>query len=125
MPISKRASHASPTSWRATPEKPDHSLVVIELTVSGELVEWRGPAPFHFIRIEGALAVEIRDVDREVTYGWGMIPVEVRLADDVFTTSLWPRHGGYMLPVKDAVRKVANLALGDPVKVTLEVVSRR
>ena len=122
MPISKRASGASPTWWRATPESFQR---VISLRVTGELVEWRGPAPYHFVRIEGALADEIRDVAREVTYGWGMIPVEVLSRGAAWTTSLWPRTGGYMLPVKDAARSALALELGDPVDVELVVVSRR
>ena len=98
---------------------------MISLRVTGELVEWRGPAPYHFVRIDGATADEIRDVAREVTYGWGMIPVEVSSRGTTWTTSLWPRTGGYMLPVKDIARSALALELGDLVDVELVVVSRR
>jgi uncharacterized protein DUF1905 len=29
-------------------------------------------------------------VSASVTYGWGMIPVRVRIGDTEWTTSLWP-----------------------------------
>lgn len=98
---------------------------MLTVHVTGELVEWRGPAPFHFVRIEGALADEIRDIAKEVTYGWGMIPVVVSHRDQQWTTSLWPRQGGYMVPVRDAVRHATGLELGDVVELELEVVARR
>lgn len=54
-----------------------------------------------------------------VTYGWGAIPVTVRIGETAWTTSLFPRNGRYVVPLKDAVRKVEDLALGDTVDVEL------
>lgn len=54
-----------------------------------------------------------------VTYGWGAIPVTVRIGETAWTTSLFPRNGRYLVPLKDAVRKVEDLALGDTVDVEL------
>ncbi len=51
------------------------------------------------------------------TYGWGVIPVEARIGEIVFTTSLFPKDGGYLLPLKDAVRKPQGLSAGDEVTV--------
>ena len=34
-----------------------------------------------------------------------------------FTTSLFPREGGYLLPIKVAVQKAANVGIGDGVQV--------
>jgi len=39
---------------------------------------------------------EIHDISREVTYGWDMIPVLMRVGGTVFETSLWPKDGGYI-----------------------------
>ena len=36
------------------------------------------------------------------TYGWGVIPVVARIGDVEFETSLFPKDGGYLLPLKDA-----------------------
>lgn len=38
-----------------------------------------------------------------------------------FTTSLFPRKGGYLLPVKDAVRSAEGIRPGEPVAVTVAV----
>ena len=54
-----------------------------------------------------------------VTYGWGAIPVSVRIGETAWTTSLFPRTGRYLLPLKDAVRMAEDLALGDTVDVEL------
>ena len=88
---------------------------------SGELIHWRGPSPFHFIALPQAEAGEIKSVANLVTYGWGVIPVEAVIDGVEFTTSLFPRNGGYLLPVKDRVRLVLGLELGDVVEVELAV----
>ena len=48
-----------------------------------------------------------------VTYGWGVIPARVRIGLTEWTTALFPKDGGYLVPVKDAVRRAEGLALGD------------
>lgn len=89
------------------------------IEVTGEIVEWRGPAPFHFLAVPEAGSQTLRGVSAEVTYGWGMIPVTAQIGDVEWTTSLWPKEGRYLLPLKDAVRKRAGVALGDVVTVTM------
>ncbi|GMA87234.1 hypothetical protein GCM10025868_24840 [Angustibacter aerolatus] len=44
-----------------------------------------------------------------------MIPVAVRLGRTTWTTSLWPRAGGYVVPLKDAARRAEQIDLGDVV----------
>ena len=95
----------------------------IELAFAGELWYWRGPAPYHFISLPPDAAHTINAIAAEVTYGWGMIPVEVRIGESAWTTALWPKDGGYVVPIKDAFRKAERLVLGDTVAV--EVVVRR
>jgi hypothetical protein len=50
-----------------------------------------------------------------------MIPVTGRIGETTFTTSLWPRDGGYVVPVKDAVRRAEAVELDDVVTVVLTV----
>ena len=85
------------------------------------MFEWRGPAPYHFVAVPEDEADVLRDAAAYVTYGWGMIPVRGRIGGTDFTTSLWPKDGGYVVPVKDAVRKPERLGLGDEVTVRLTV----
>jgi len=56
-----------------------------------------------------------------VTYGWGVIPVTVRIGGTSWTTSLFPRDGLYQVPLKDMVRKAEGLAVGDTVAVRLTI----
>jgi hypothetical protein len=66
-------------------------------------------------------ADQIRETSAFVTYGWGMIPVRGRIGETDFTTSLWPKDGGYVVPIKDAVRRPEGLVLGDEVTVHLTI----
>ena len=59
-----------------------------------------------------------------MTYGWGVIPVGVQLGQTEWTTSLFPKAGRYLLPLKDSVRKAEGLGEGDEVTVRLEVGKR-
>jgi len=93
----------------------------VQLEFSGQMFEWRGPAPYHFVAVPPDEVELIRETAAFVTYGWGMIPVTGRIGDTDFTTSLWPKDGGYVVPIKDAVRKPESLALGDEVSVRLTV----
>ena len=72
---------------------------------SAEVIYWRGPAPFYFARLPENVAAEISGLARSLTYGWGVIPVEAEIEGTQFRTSLFPKDGGYLLPLKDAVRK--------------------
>ncbi|HMQ37252.1 MAG TPA: DUF1905 domain-containing protein [Micropruina sp.] len=94
---------------------------MVEFDFSGTVIEWRGPAPYHFIALPDWVADQIAVVARAVTYGWGMIPVEVTIGRTTWTTSLYPKQGGYLLPVKDAVRSAEGLAAAAAVEVTLRV----
>lgn len=91
----------------------------MELRFTGAVWEWRGPAPYHFVTVPEAESGMIAAASEIVTYGWGMIPVAGRIGGTAFTTSLWPKDGGYVVPLKDAVRKAEGIAIGDTVQVVL------
>ena len=92
----------------------------MELEFSGQLVEWRGPAPYHFVPLPIDAADLVDEVKAEVAY-WGVVPVQARIGETRFTTSMFPREETWFLPVKDAVRRAEGIALGDVVDVRLEV----
>ena len=87
---------------------------------AGTVVEWRGPAPFYWVQVPADACEEIASLASALSYGWGVIPVTVRLGDTEFTTSIMPRQGGYLVPLKDAVRKAEKVSLGDVVELALE-----
>lgn len=90
-------------------------------TFEAEVIHWRGPSPFFFAPPPAPEAEEIRRISRLVTYGWGMIPVGVEINGVVFTTAMFAREGTYYLPLKDAVRKKANVTAGDKIAVEMTV----
>ncbi|HYJ68088.1 MAG TPA: DUF1905 domain-containing protein [Nocardioidaceae bacterium] len=94
----------------------------MELTFDGQVIEWRGPAPYYFVPLPDEEAADIREVASMATYGWGVIPVTARIGEVDFKTSLFPKDGGYLLPLKDAVRKPGRINPGDEVTVELTVV---
>ena len=93
----------------------------MDLEFSGEIIHWRGPAPFHFVAVPDEQSAAIEAVSSMVTYGWGVIPVKARIGRTDFTTSLFPRGELYLVPIKDAVRRAEGLVLGDDVTVHLRL----
>ena len=93
----------------------------MHLEFSGEIWFWRGPSPFHFVTVPDAECAALQDASGAVSYGWGMIPVTARIARTEWATSLWPKDGRYIVPLKAAVRKAERLEVGDVVTVRLTV----
>lgn len=93
----------------------------MQVEFSGDVFEWRGPAPFHFVRVPDDIAAEIKILAPTLTYGWGVIPAGVTIGNTTVTTSLFPKDGGYLVPIKDALRKPESIALGDVVDLTLRL----
>ena len=95
----------------------------MELEFTGEVIEWRGPAPFYYVTIPEYDSDAIASVATAFSYGWGVIPVRAVVAGIEFTTSLFPRNGGYLLPLKGAVRRPAGIGVGDRVAVVMTLVA--
>lgn len=97
---------------------------LVDITFQEEVIHWRGPAPFYFVPIPPHFVGEIRYAARLASYGWGVVPVEATIGDVEFRTSFFPKEEGYLLPLKVAVRKQANIALGDCVQVAMRILAR-
>ncbi|MGP4013092.1 DUF1905 domain-containing protein [Streptomyces sp. 4N124] len=93
----------------------------MKLVFAGRVIEWRGPAPYYFVPVPDEDSADIREVAVMATYGWGVIPVQARIGDITFETSLFPKDGRYLLPLKNAVRNPHGLAAGDDVTVDMTV----
>ena len=98
---------------------PDAPL--LQFAFDAEVIHWRGPSPYFFAALPAHEAAEVRRVSRAVTYGWGVIPVEAQIGGVAFTTSLFPKDDGYLLPLKDAVRRKAGVTAGDTVRMEMIV----
>ncbi len=85
------------------------------------MIEWRGPAPFYYLPIPNDICEEIKAAAKLLSYGWGVIPVTAAIGKTTFTTSLFPKDGIYLLPIKNAVRLPENLELGMKARVKLSL----
>ena len=92
-----------------------------EIAFESEIIEWRGPAPFLFAPVPADHVGAIRYAALTESYGWGVVPVMVSVGSSDFTTSLFPRDGGYLLPVKVAVQRAEAIGRGDRIAVRLRV----
>lgn len=92
-----------------------------DFRIKGEIFEWRGPAPFHFVRVNEKDGAVIKGQAQMLTYGWGVIPAHGKLGKTEFSTALFPKDGSYLVPIKDALRKSENLEIGDEVIIHLNL----
>jgi hypothetical protein len=101
---------------------PERSYPVrVNVEFSGELWFWKGPAPWYFITVPDEKCGDLEAASPVVSYGWGVIPVTAQVGRTDWTTSLFPKDGRYIVPVKAAVRKAEALEEGDEVTVRLTV----
>lgn len=96
----------------------------VDTTFSAEIFEWRGPAPFFWLSLPADVCDYVHDEAEEATYGWGAIPVAARIGQTEWETSLLPRHGGYVMPIKKDVRGRERIGAGDTVRVEMSVAPR-
>lgn len=94
------------------------------MTFRAALVEWRGPSPYFWLSLPPDASEYVRAEAAQASYGWGAIPVTVRVGGTQWETSLLPRDGGYALPVKKRVRVQEDLREGDTLTVEMSVAPR-
>lgn len=93
----------------------------MNIEFNGRILYWRGPAPWYFVSVPAKQSRDLKAISALVTYGWGVIPVLVRIGKTEWKTSLFPKDGRYLVPIKASVRKAEDLDTGDKVTVQLEI----
>ena len=86
-----------------------------------QVLEWRGPAPYYFAPVPLELCAEIKAAAQVLSYGWGVVPASVEISGVAFSTSLFPRQGGYLVPLKDAVRNALGISKGETITLSLKL----
>jgi hypothetical protein len=86
-----------------------------------EVFQWRGPAPYFFVATPEDIDQFLHEHLGELTYGWGVVPAQVHIGRTTVTTSLMPREGVYLVPLKVALRRAEDIDDGDIVRVRLSV----
>lgn len=93
----------------------------MDVTFTGPVWYWRGPAPYYFVTVPAEASQRLKAVAGLVSYGWGVIPVSAQVGQTRWSTSLIPKDGLYLLPLKDSVRAAERLNLEDVIAVQLSV----
>ncbi len=91
------------------------------LELSGKIWYWKGPSPWFFVTVPVKQCRDLKAASKFVTYGWGMIPVLARIGETEYKTSLFPKDGRYIVPIKASVRKAEQLTEGDKIRLQLEL----
>lgn len=95
------------------------------ITVTAPLWLWSGEGgSWHFVTIPPEKAVEIRleSAASGIRRGFGSVRVAASINGVDWRTSIFPqKSGGYILPVKAAVRRDAGIAAGDEVTVLIDL----
>ncbi len=92
-----------------------------EFKCTGYLFEWRGPAPFHFVKVDAENSKEIKKLAAVHSYGWGVVYIHGLISNVEFQTTLIPKDGCYYIPIKDAIRKKLDLQLDDKITVNFSL----
>jgi len=93
------------------------------ITLTAPLWLWSGEGgSWHFITVPEELSGEFRAESLARRGGFGSVRVEATINGVSWRTSVFPqKSGGYILPVKKEVRRRAEIAAGDDVTLTLEL----
>jgi hypothetical protein len=91
------------------------------ITIAARLWLWSG-GRWYFITVPEEEAVEIRAHSLLNRGGFGSVKVEATINGVTWRTSVFPqKSGGYLLPVKKEARCRAEIAEGDEVTLSLEL----
>jgi hypothetical protein len=93
----------------------------MHISFTGTIWYWKGPSPFYFVTVPEQQCHDLKAISGLVTYGWGMIPVTAQIGETTWKTSLFPKDGRYLVPLKDSVRKAAVVGDGDSITIQLAV----
>lgn len=89
------------------------------LAFDGPIWFWKGPAPFFFVTVPEAESQQLKAISGLVTYGWGVLPAQVRIGTTTWTMSLIPKADAYLVPIRASIRAAEQLAEGDTVRIEL------
>jgi len=84
-----------------------------------------GEGGWHFITLPCDVSFSIRELFKDLSPGFGSIPVHVKINNTKWDTSIFydTKENAYLLPIKGAIRKKENLKTSTVVKYSIEVIS--
>ena len=97
---------------------------MIPIDFTAELWLWQAEkGAWHFLTVPPEESEALRLFSPEAGRGFGSVRVRATIGGSTWKTSVFPskERGGYILPVKKAVRSAEGLNVGSRAQVTLEV----
>lgn len=91
----------------------------MEITFTSHMIEWRGPAPYYFIPVPLEQSAQIKSIASAITYGWGVVYTNATIGDTTWKTTLMPKNGLYLLPIRKVLRLDLKLEEGHEIEVQL------
>ena len=64
----------------------------MEWIFDGDVIEWRGPAPFIFVAMPPEVSEDVKQEAKSLVY-WGQVPVEARIGETTLRRHCFPRTG--------------------------------
>jgi hypothetical protein len=95
---------------------------MFDCTFSGDILIWRGPAPYLFVAVPDEAGRTIRACAAQLSYGWGVVPCIVTLGATEWRTSLMPKDGRYLVPIRVSVQRAELVGPGMTVTLRLRAV---
>lgn len=86
----------------------------MEWTITAEVIEWRGPAPYFFLPMCDEDSADFKMEAAGLEY-WGQVGVIVQIGKTSFTTAVFPKDGRYLVPLRANIRKVEDIEVGMPI----------
>lgn len=93
----------------------------MNLEFTAQVFYWKGPAPFFFATVPESESAAIKAISASVTYGWGVIPVVVKIGETEYKTSLFPKNGKYLVPIKKDVRDAEGIEVEQQVRIMITI----
>jgi hypothetical protein len=96
---------------------------MIDFTFRAPLWLWKEGATWHFITVPEEPSAAIKSFAPEAKRGFGSVRVSVTIGSSTRRTSVFPSKetGGYVLPIKKAVRTAEGISVGEDADITLEL----
>lgn len=91
-------------------------------TFKSKVWKWPGVTPVHFVNVPDKISKDIRN-----KYGKGMIKISQEVGKSKWNTALFPYKNpkgefGYLVAIKNQIRKKENIFDGDNVKINFKLI---
>ncbi len=94
-----------------------------EFTVRAKVWLYPGKGGWHFATLPPKQSAEIRARFGEDAQAWGSLPVQVRIGETEWTTSIFPDKASrcYLLAIKAEVRRKEHVAAGSTITAVVRI----